>query len=262
MIKSLSPHYITTPFESVIFDEICLRYRLQIFIWSGLKQDIPLDAKYEITINNVEQSDGSRVVNISRLINDFFDFKAIKSEDGFTNLENSTNQTWVKTQVFYTGQNGVESAIPEHENTQICVKGYGYGMSGVNPDVPANKILMNINDYTMKEGGTFIVPIVLDESEPPEPPSITIISVTNTTDNLFSIEFTAVGSYSNLTAIVYPNTGGGLPDPVEFITIDATSPQVIEPSVEITSYSALILRGYDITTNQYIETSSFLFLPL
>ena len=107
MIKSLSPHYITTPFESVVLDEICLRYRLQIFIWSGLKQDIPADAKYEITINNVEQSDGNRVINISRLINDFLNFKAIKSEDGFTNLENSPNQIWVKTQVFYTGQNGV-----------------------------------------------------------------------------------------------------------------------------------------------------------
>jgi hypothetical protein len=262
MIKSLSPHYITTPFESVILDEICLRYRLQVFVWSGLKQDIPDDAKYEITINNVEQSDGNSTINISRLINDFIDFKAIDSEDGFTNLENSPNQTWVKTQVFYTSQVGVESAIPEHENTNICVKGYGYGMSGVNPTTPTNKILMNINDYTMKEGGTFIVPIVLDESEPPTPPSITIATVTNTVDNLFSVVFTAVGTYSSLTAIVYPNTGGGLPDPVEFITIDATSPQVIEPSVEITLISNIVLRGYDITTNQYIESTSFSFLPL
>ena len=261
MIKTLSPYYINTPFFSEILNAVCLRYRLQVFVWSGLKQAVPNAANYEITIENVQRSDGSNTINISRIINDFINFKAIDSEDGFTDLVDSPNQNWVKTQVFYTAANGIETTIPEHEDTQISLKGYGYGMSGENPDVPFNKFLININEYTMSDSGTFIVPIVLDEPEATAT-SITITNVENTSLNKFRITFTFVGDFLSLFGKLKPNIND-VPTPAEeYFEVGLISPLDYSFETEITGSSTLQLSGYDFQTNQYILSNIFNFTVL
>ena len=104
MIKTLSPYYVTTPF-TLLGGQICNKYTLEILVWEGNKLiDVPSIVTYSITINNPTASEGDSKVNISRLINDYIEFTPVALVG--TNIERSTNQIWVKTEVFYFGNSG------------------------------------------------------------------------------------------------------------------------------------------------------------
>ena len=56
MIKSLSPNYITIPWLSPLTGEVSSAYKLQIFIWDGLKASVPIAPYYEISKSNLTTS--------------------------------------------------------------------------------------------------------------------------------------------------------------------------------------------------------------
>lgn len=255
MIKTLTPYYITTPFTTdggggYPSGTICSKYTLEIVIWQGSKLDQPETPNYSITINNPTASDGDSKINIARLVNDFIDFTP--ETLGSTGLIDSSNQTWVRTQVYYyVGSELIDT--PTRISTQLAVKGYGYGMEGENPDTPDNKILMRVGDYTMQEGGKFIVPIELDEVEPDPitPPEIVITSITQiTTTLLATLEFTYEGNFAEIY--------GGNPF---YLTIEdvATGDSYIVSVVDYTSPQNITFPYYaewDVVMNGYNSDSN------
>ena len=252
MIKSLTPYYINTSFYSDILESICLRYRLKVRVWRGLKSDAPLDANYEITINNVTESSGNNKINLARLINDFIDFETVQSVS--TNLVNSPNQMWVKTEVFYTGLNGIESNVPERQDIQLFVKGYGYGMDGENPSTPTNKILMNLTDYTMSNDGTFIVPIKLNEIQPPIP--FLVISTVTKAGNEVTINFTKSGSFDSIDVII--NTDTSNPESLTY-TFSAVNTSPIVFTYLPTTPSELYIKGFDSSSSASVVSNTVAF---
>jgi len=74
MIKTLSPYYLNIPLVAPLSLEVCSSFTLQIFVWNGIKTDVPFEPVYVMTKDNPALSDGSEEVNISLLINDYIDF--------------------------------------------------------------------------------------------------------------------------------------------------------------------------------------------
>ena len=240
MIKTLSPYYVTTPF-TLLGGVICNKYTLEILVWEGNKLiDVPSIITYSITINNPTASEGDSKVNISRLINDYIEFTPVTLTS--TALENSNNQIWVRTQVKYYINDVLEPQV-YHQDTQIAVQGYGYGLSGENPDTPDNKVLMRVGDYTMKDSdGFFIVPIELDEISAPIP-EIVIVTITQDGVTLDAdIAFTSVGDYTEFAIV---GELGGVFAP--FPAVGITSPQTIT----FPAYGTwdITMFGYDQATN-------------
>lgn len=251
MIKTLSPHYITTPFSYDTGSQIvyCTKYTLEIFIWTGSRLDTQTEPTYSVTINNPTQSFGDSKINISRLINDYLEF--VPAQITSTDLIPSNNQIWVRTQAKYYVDN-IFINVPYHVNTQIALKGYGYGMSGENPDTPDNKILMRVGDYTISEGGKFIVPIELDEV-PPLIPEIVITSVSQIGVTLeSSVSFTYVGVYSTFYVEI-ENVSTS-----EF-SIDFFDGVISPQSLDFLDYGEYNIKmfAYDSTSNTNIESNTY-----
>ena len=252
MIKTLSPYYVTTPFV-LPSGQTCTKYTLEIYIYTGDKgADTPADPTYSITINNPTASTGNSKVNISRLINDYIEFTPVVLS-GNTALENSNNQIWVRTQTKYY-VNDVLINFNFNQDTQIAVQGYGYGLSGENPDTPANKILMRVGDYTMKDSdGFFIVPIELDETVP-TPPTIGIVSIIQDGVTLDAeIVFNLVGDFEYMYLTI-ENTGTG---DITFIAL--TDPYTSPQDITFPDYGNwdCILTGYDTVSNTNINSSVY-----
>jgi len=254
MIKTLSPYYVTTPW-TYIQALVATAYTLKIYIWTGNKiSDAPATTTYEITINNAAQSNQNSKVNISRLINDYIEFTPIELD--LTSLKNSPNQIWVKTEVFYFGNSGVLLDQAFHIDTQIALQGYGYGLSGENPDTPDNKVLMRIGDYNMPilgdEKGVFIVPIELEEI-PAGAPEIVITNIVQdgaTTDA--DVTFTDIGTYDEyyiLAEFVLTST-------IALVPVSGTvSPQTI--TLPALGEWDIVMYGYDSESNTNVQSNTF-----
>lgn len=253
MIKTLSPYYVTTSWQ-YIPPLVATKYTLKIYIWQGHKiNDVPSEATYEITINNAEPSNGDSKVNISRLINDYIEFECVDLT-GTTSLQESTNQIWVRTLVYYYGNSGVLIDQAFHIDTQIALQGYGYGLSGENPDTPDNKILMTVGDYTMANSdnnGFFIVPIELDEI-PATTPEIVITDITQDTGTDAIVTFTDVGDYDEYYILAEFVSSGV----IAFVPVSGnTSPQTITlPSV---GEWDVIMYGYDANSNTNVTSNTY-----
>lgn len=162
MIKSLSPYYITIPWLSPLTSTISTAYKLQIFIWDGLKASVPATPYYEITKYNLTTSSGNDKVNIARLVNDFVDFRPPAMT--VTGLYDGANQRWVKTQVVYTTTNVLDLNVVQLEAVSLLVKGYAYGMDGENASTPTNRILLSGTEFKVNKTGFFNLPVLADES--------------------------------------------------------------------------------------------------
>lgn len=249
MIKLISPHYINIPFVSPALGFTCKRYLLEVFVWSGLKSSPPAEPNYSITKENPTASTETDKINISRITKDFINFTPI--ENGSTDLVDTDNQVWIKTQVYYSDENGTVVSVPEIQQTEIAVRGYGYGMSGENPLTPSNKILIDVNDYyRVKTDGMFVVPIETVETTPPAP-SIVIDDIVEILAPNYNLEFTAVGTYASFYITITPD---GL-DPFIEPLAGTTSPQAIV--LNYTGDVDVQMFGYDSASNQDIESNIF-----
>lgn len=250
MIKSLSPYYITIPFTSPIGGLICTSYTLQIFVWNGAKNSPPTNPSYEITKDNPASSNESDEINIARLINDFILF--MPQQGTGVELIDGNNQYWVKTQVLYTTSNPADY-VPQLRETQLLLRGYGYGMDGKNSQPPTNKILLSGTEFKVNRGGVFSLPILINETETTE--TITLISVTNTGasnfEYVFSLDFTPSIIYSQVRNTIggawgIPLAFSGITSPktrvVSILTPFETRIYAFNPATGNTIYSNIILR--------------------
>lgn len=194
MIKALSPYYITIPFTSPLTALVSDYFILNIYVWAGIKTDVPPASTYEVTIQNVESSAGNKEINISNWIADFIDFSPATFTG--TQLVNGNNQYWVKWETKYKTTNEADFTTPTNQNTVLYLRGYGYAMEGKNTTTPANKILIPIVDYKVNRSGKFVFPIVIDET-PSLEGAITIDLVTynssSSTSSDISIDYTITG---------------------------------------------------------------------
>jgi len=190
MIKSLTPYYISIPFVSPLTGLTCLSYTLKVYVWNGLKFSPPALASYEVTKTNPTSSTGTDEINISRLINDFIDFKAVSGTT--TEVLDVENQVWVKWETFYETSNPSDATTASNINTELILQGYNYGLSGKNAQPPTNKILVPIMDYKVNRAGFFNVPVLVDETES------TIEALTETYDIFFQDTLLDVLANDNL----------------------------------------------------------------
>jgi len=229
MIKSLSPYYVNIPFVSPLTGATAITYTLNLFIWNGAKNSPPSEPQYQITKENPTGSIGTDKINIARLVNDYINFEPNKSF--ITELNNGQNQVWVRQEVEYTTSDTDDNGVLQLAETVLCLKGYGYGLEGENPQPPDNKILIPIQDYKVNRNGVFNVPILIDE--PTDESELVLISVINTSvySNTFEYTFTENFTYLTLHAQVRLTSLNVWGTPTTFAGL--TSPQ----SRTITLYS-------------------------
>lgn len=248
MIKTLTPYYVTIPLVNPLTDVVCDSYTIKIFIWAGNKTAVPSLPEYEITKVNAAAANGNEKVNISRIVNDFIDFNFEQSL--VTSLENSNNQVWVRFYVLYNDQ----PTIPQLQFVELAIKGYGYFLEGENPDVPINNHLINLNEYKVNRNGYFVLPIQLQESEPPLP-SITITGITDIGGGQFELSFTSVGTYPSMELLIDDTSSA-----FDLIfNYDApTSPLTLSVDVpEVSTDFEFTLSGFDIESATNVVSNIF-----
>jgi len=253
MIKTLTPYYITTPWTYVPGLDAS-SYRLEILVWQGHKtDDVPTTNTYEITIYNTTQSSGDSVIDISHLIRDYLD-NNIESNVGLTTINPSSpnNSIWVRTQVYYSDNAGVEIDTARHKDTQIAITGYGNGLEGQNPDTPADLVLSDRRVMSLPRGGEIVIPIQRRETAFSNATLIidTITQLGATTST--QVFFTASGNFEAFYLIATFVSSGA----TQFINLSGlTSPQLAtflalgEWDVE--------LHGFDLDTNVNITSNTF-----
>jgi len=158
MINTLSNYFIYIPWINPITTNVAVSYTLDLFIWNGLKAAVPLTPIYQMTKPNPTLSNGNDRIDIARIINDFIDFDYAPITGNV--LQDGNNQIWFRYQVRYSDNPLVDQLI----TTNFAVKGYGFWNQGENPQLPANRILIESDEYKVSRNSKFVVPILLDES--------------------------------------------------------------------------------------------------
>lgn len=161
MIKSLSSYYLEIPFVSPLTSVVCTSYKINLYVWSGLKSAVPITPIYTISKDNVAASIGTDKINIARLLNDYVDFNP--NIGVTTGLISSNNQKWYKSEVIYTTTDIADLNVKQLENIDLVVKGYSYGNEGMNAQPPTNNVYIPIGSYKINRGAVFTIPFKLDE---------------------------------------------------------------------------------------------------
>jgi len=249
MIKILSPYYINIPYESPVTGLVCSEFTLKLYVWNGLKTDIPIDASYEITKTNPEGLTTSTQIDISNLISTFLEFEPKTVTDN--EIINGDNQVWYSVSVFYTTENTSELLTPQLQETKLALKGYNYGMSGENAETPSDKILMQAREFKVARDSKVIIPIEIEESVPPVP-SIVIDAVIIVNNFDYQIYFTAIGTYSQFFVSITADVGDTTPRLVYLN--GTTSPQ----NLEITEINGVTVKmfGYDTASGTNVTSNT------
>jgi hypothetical protein len=197
MIKTLSSYYLTIPLVSPLSGLTAESVELKLYVWNGDKTAPPTSETYKLTEPNPEALTNSIKVNIARLINDFIDFEP---QVLTTNLQDGNNQVWVKSELYYNTEDAGEISAPQNTLVQLALKGYGFALEGINPQTPTDKLLLTNREFKVARNSKFIVPVIAEESAPPQAGSITVTNVTfDALNNDYIITFNAVGNYSGFT---------------------------------------------------------------
>ena len=202
MILTKSPYYLTIPWMSPSSMDVPDKYILQIYVWKGLKTSVPATPLYEEENINPLGLIGSLDVNISSYVNDIL---IVTPYRGFSTGAISNNTSaWVKTQVVYY-INGVAQS-PEFVNTDLAIRGYGYGIEGKNTSTPANDILAYGEEVNVSTQSNFILPFNRSETEVTD---ITIKSFPNNNIN-YSVSLPTTDDSNDLvsSAFVSVNEAG------------------------------------------------------
>ena len=191
MIKTLSSYYLTIPLVSPLTGLTAESVELKLYVWNGDKTAPPITETYKLTEPNPESLTNSIKVNIARLINDFIDFEP---QVLTTNLQDGNNQVWVKSELYYNTEDETESLLPQNTLIELALKGYGFALEGINPQTPADKLLLTNREFKVARNSKFIVPVIAEETPPPQTASITITNVTLISGTDYSLEFAFIGN--------------------------------------------------------------------
>jgi hypothetical protein len=194
MIKTLSPHIKTIPWISPSSVTIPEKYILEIYIWNGDKTSVPISTPYNINNVNPLSRLGNSFVNISNYINDILTTELYQSST--TQLISTNSQVWVKTQVIY--YIGGVAQTPEFQEIDLAIKGYTYGMDGVNGGTPSNGVLSPVNELKVNRDSFFTIPVFLSETLDTD---ITVISYPNNVINEVYNEPLTIDSTNSVKAV-------------------------------------------------------------
>lgn len=203
MIKSLSPYYVTIPFVSPLSGLTCTEYTLDVYVWNGNKNTPPIAPVYTFTKSNPSLSNGNDLIDISNIINDFINFTP--KVNNSTDLLDGDNQNWVLWQTYYKTSTPEDLTNPTNVNLELMTKGFGYGMEGQNPQLPTNKILLSGTEFKVNRNGTFVLPILIDESELPES-SFILNSVTALEGDFYNYN-TTISDFNGNISLFYRQNG-------------------------------------------------------
>ncbi len=254
MIKTLSPYYYSVPLVNPNTSVVCNTYTLKLYVWNGLKSAIPILADYESTKINAAASNTTDKIDIARLVNDFITFDC--SQSVVTSLEDGNNQVWVKVEVYYDDQ----PTIAQLQMITLATKGYGYFMEGENPQIPANKILLEGDEFKVNRGGAFVLPILLDEVLPITTPTLMLTSVvfTDLGGGSGTLTFTFSGDFTFTEVFAQNKAPADMSFSGDLFTLPFPSPQdafVIGAPVVGLEYR---IRAFDSITSTYIMSNEVL----
>ena len=193
MIRSLSPHYIETPFVNPANGITCESYVLEIFVWKGEKLSPPSEITHQFTIPNPTASTGTSRVNIARVVDDYIDFTPQTATT--TSVVDGKNAVWVKTQVRFIVGNS--SSFAQLKNTELMTRSYYYAME--DQSLPEPTLRISGTDFKVKNSGLFCVPILVSETEDSE---VTVISYPNDTIN-YSFDIPATTDSNKLVRNIW-----------------------------------------------------------
>lgn len=159
-IKTLSPHYKIIPWLSPESGTIPDYYTLNLYFWNGDKASAPSTPNYEFKRENPRGRVDSSKIDISGYIDDLLNTNLLYPTT--TSIQDSDSQVWVKTEVIYTI--GGAAQPPQFVTTELAVKGYGYGMEGVNPTLPTNGVLASGTDAKVSRKGVFAINFLASET--------------------------------------------------------------------------------------------------
>ena len=159
MIKTLSTYKLTVPFTNPTTSVVASSYTVKLFVWNGSKLAVPTLPIYSITKPNPTLSNGQDVIDISRLINDFIDwnFEYPIISNG---IENANVAVWTKWEISYSDTPTIASI----NETNLCLKGYGFTTEGVNPQLSSNTLLVDNDEHKISYNGIYVFPILLSET--------------------------------------------------------------------------------------------------
>lgn len=160
MILTRSPHYKVIPWTSPSSATTPDKYILNIYVWSGLKADVPTTPNYEIENINPLGKVGNSDVDISKYLNEFITSNLVNGTT--TSIQDSNALVWVKTEVIYYIEGVAQS--PEFEEIDSAVKGYGYGLEGINPTIPVNGYLATNIEQKVYKDGVYIFNFLANET--------------------------------------------------------------------------------------------------
>lgn len=211
MIKTLSTYFLEIPFTNPTTLLVALEYRVKLYVWQGSNTAVPLLPIYTFTNPNPTVSNGIDKIDISRVINDFFEF-GLTIPTAFNTLQNGNNQAWVKWEILY----GDTPTVITTQQTNLAVKGYGFYQEGLNPQLPTNGILIDNNEFNISYDSIFVLPILLDEVLAKS--SITIKSFPSLSMNL-TILTTATNNSNELIKYLFvkPTVGASQDEYIEII---------------------------------------------
>ena len=255
MIKSLSPYYLEVPLIAPISLEVCTSFTLQIFVWDGLKNDPPTDAVYEITKDNPTGSSGSEKINIALLVNDYIDFTPNFSD--LTELTNGLNQRWVKTQILYTTSNPIDY-VANYEQVFLMTQGYGYGLQGENPQIPANNILLQGTEFKVNRTGKFVFPFLIQQPSVDTPEIVLESVVFDDSEPVwkfiftFTYNFTVTNFFAQNKTPLDPDFSG------DIFSFSPPSPYEYPFEINVTPTVGLEyrIRAFDIVSGTYIISNA------
>lgn len=194
MIKTLSPYYKTITWMSPSSMTLPDKYILELYIWSGDKTNVPIEASYEVENVNPLGRVGDSDVNISNYINDFISNELYQSTT--TQLIPTSSQVWVKSQVIYYINNVAQT--PEFEEVDLALKGYTYGMDGVNGSTPSSGVLSSVTELKVNKNSFFSLPVFLSETLTTD---VTVISYPNNTLNKVFSEALTIDSNNSVKSV-------------------------------------------------------------
>lgn len=159
MIKTLSTYKLTVPFTNPTTSVVASSYTVKLFVWEGSKLAVPTLPIYSITKPNPTLSNSQDIIDISRLINDFIDWKF--EYPTITNgIQNANIAVWAKWEISYSDT----PTVPSIMETNLCVKGYGFTTEGSNPQLPANGLLVDNDEHKIAYDGIYVLPILSSET--------------------------------------------------------------------------------------------------
>lgn len=188
MILTRSPYYIHVPIN---YPTTTTSVTLRLYIWSGLQASVPATANYTITKNVPSTSTSELTFNISNKVNDYLWQTNVSASATSLITTTTTHSVWVYYSVEYT--DGTET-IADLTGTILASEGYGTYLDGYNPDIPANKILLDGDTFQISRTGSFCIPFLNDG---------TYTSITVNEDGALTDTLTPSGSTNSDNIINY-----------------------------------------------------------